>query len=76
LSAAAGPQQAEPDPDNIGSACIPIDINIQVGSLEQRVRVLEAQHVWLRLEQLDAQVQSMAKVMASLVDRDGAQRDL
>ena len=68
MSAAAGPDQAEPDPDIIGSACIPIDTNVRLDSLEQRTRVLEAQHVWLRLEQLDAQVQSMAKVLASLVD--------
>lgn len=71
LSAAAGPQQAGPHPDNLGSACIPIDTNMRVDSLELRVRNLEAQHVWLRLEQLEAQVRSMAKVMANLVDGDG-----
>ena len=68
MSAAAGPDQADPTSDIIGSACIPIDTNIRLDSLEMRVRILEAQHVWLRLEQLDAQVQSMAKVLASLVD--------
>lgn len=71
LSAAAGPQQVEPEPDNPGSACIPIDHNMRIDSLELRTRNLEAQHVWLRLEQLEAQVRSMAKIIASLVDRDG-----
>ncbi len=71
LSAAAGPQQAEPDPDSIGSACIPIDDHMRIDSLELRTRNLEAQHVWLRIERLEAQVRSMAKVLASLVDRDG-----
>ncbi len=44
---------------------------MRIDSLELRTRNLEAQHVWLRLEQLEAQVRSMAKVLAALVDGDG-----
>ena len=68
LSAAAGPQQVEAQPDNHGSACIPIDDHMRIDSLELRTRNLEAQHVWLRLEQLEAQVRSQGKVLASLVE--------
>ncbi len=71
LSAAAGSQQVETQPDNHGSTCIPIDDHMRINSLELRTRNLEAQHVWLRLEQLEAQVRSMAKVVATLVDGDG-----
>jgi hypothetical protein len=62
-AAAAGPDQAGTDPDNIGSACIPIDINIQVDSLEQRVRNLEAQHVWLRVELLETEIARLKKLL-------------
>ena len=55
----------------VAATVIPIDANVRIESLELRVRNLEAQHVWLRIEQLEAQVRSMAKVLASLVDRDG-----
>ncbi len=65
------PESTAVEPDLIGSVAIPIDANTRLDSLELRTRNLEAQHAWLRVEQLDAQVQSLAKVVASLVDRDG-----
>ena len=68
MSAAAGPTQVQPEPDLVGSACIPIDDHMRIDSLELRTRNLEAQHVWLSVEQLEAQVRSMAKVLATLVD--------
>ena len=43
---------------------------MRMDSLELRVGVLESQHVWLRVEQLEAQVRSMAKIVAFLVDGD------
>ena len=67
---------SQPDPagdtatDLVDSAAIPINANMRLDSLELRTRNLEAQHVWLRLEQLEAQVRSMAKVLATLVDGD------
>lgn len=73
MSAAAGPTQAEPQPDHLGSTCIPTDVqHMRMDSLELRVGVLESQHVWLRVEQLEAQVRSMAKIVAFLVDGDDA----
>lgn len=45
---------------------------MRIDSLELRTRNLEAQHVWLRVEQLEAQVRSMAKIIATLVDGTGS----
>ncbi len=61
------PESTDDQPDVAGPYAIPIDTNMRIDSLELRTRNLEAQHVWLRVEQLEAQVRSMAKVLASLV---------
>ena len=60
MSAAAGPQQADPTSDSIGSACIPIDTNIRLDSLEMRVRTLE--------ESLARLTQIIDSIVDSIVD--------
>jgi hypothetical protein len=71
LNDAEQPEQAETDPDLIGSACVPINTNMRLDSLELRVSVLEAQHVWLRIEQLEAQARAIQKLAEFLVGSDG-----
>jgi hypothetical protein len=71
------PKQVDAAPtERVDTAFIPIDINTQVGSLEQRVRNLEAQQMWLHLEQLRAEVGGLRQMVDWLieyaVERDGS----
>lgn len=68
MSAVAAPEQAERQPDPVGSACIPITRLTRIESLETRTAALEAQHVWLRVEQLDAELARQAKLLDSIVE--------
>ena len=66
----AVPEQAERQPDPVGSACIPISHTARIDSLETRTAVLEAQHVWLRVEQMEAELARQGKLLEYILNRD------
>lgn len=75
MSAVAAPEQAERQPDPVGSACIPITHLARIESLETRTAALEAQQNWLHLEQLRAEVGGLRQTIDWLIEyvaeRDG-----
>lgn len=70
MSAVAAPEQAERQPDPVGSACIPITHLARIESLETRTAALEAQHVWLRVERLEAELARQGKLIEYILGRD------
>lgn len=49
--------------DPVATTVIPIDANVRIESLELRVRNLEAQHVWLRVEVLETEIARLKKLL-------------
>ena len=68
MSAVAAPEQAERQPDPVGSACIPISHTARIDSLETRTATLEAQQNWLHLEQLRAEVGGLRQTVDYLIE--------
>lgn len=75
MSTVAVPEPTDPDPEpeQTGSACIPID---RIHSLETRTANIEAQQNWLHLEQLRAEVGGLRQAIDWLIEyvaeRDGS----
>ena len=64
----SSPHDATTQADSVGSVSVPD--SERIGGLETRVAVLEAQHVWLRVEQLEAELARQAKLIDYVVGRD------
>lgn len=64
----SSPHPLASSPDPIGSVCVPD--HERIDSLENRLGVLESQHAWLRIEQLEAELARQAKLIAYIINRD------